>query len=59
MLHTLAPEKIKANNFYVEPGWYIHQNPVQNGFVLIQKDLLFGNAKGYAKNNGIIKLVEC
>ena len=52
------PIEIVNQKMYVETVWYIHQNPVVSGFVYEAEQWIYGSAKSYANNNGIIKLTE-
>ena len=53
-------QPIEINNYkaYAEIVHYIHQNPVASGFVYEAENWIYSSAKGYAKNDGIIKLAE-
>lgn len=53
------PLEITGDKMYAETVWYIHQNPVVAGFVYEAEHWVYSSAKGYANNNGIIKLTEC
>ena len=52
------PIEIVDQKIYAETVYYIHQNPVVNGFVNEAEQWVYSSAKGYAKNDGIIKLAE-
>lgn len=52
------PIEIVNQKMYVEIVWYIHQNPVVSGFVYEAEQWIYSSAKGYTKNDGIIKLAE-
>ena len=43
---------------YEEIVWYIYQNPFVGGFVYEPEQWIYSSPKGYAKNDGIIKLAE-
>ena len=53
------PIEITGQQMYADTVWYIHQNPVVAGFVYEAEQWIYSSAKGYAKNDGIIKLAEC
>jgi putative transposase len=53
------PLEITGDKMYAETVCYIHQNPVVAGFVYEAQHWVYSSAKGYANNNGIIKLTEC
>jgi hypothetical protein len=36
----------------------IHQNPVTSGFVYEPEQWIYSSAKGYAKNDGVVRLAE-
>jgi putative transposase len=50
------PIEITTQKMYAEIVFYIHQNPVVSGFVYKAEQWIYGSAKHYAKNDGIIKL---
>ena len=52
------PIEIATQKMYEEIVWYIHQNPVVSGFVFEPEAWVYSSAKGYIKNDGIIKLAE-
>lgn len=53
------PLEITDDNMYAETVFYIHQNPVLSGFVYEAKQWVYSSAKGYEKNDGLIKLSLC
>ncbi len=53
------PIEIVTQKMYEEIVWYIHQNPVVIGFVYEPEQWVYSSAKGYAKNDGMIKLAGC
>ncbi len=53
------PIEITSPEMYAEIVHYIHQNPVVSGFVDEAEHWIYSSAKGYADNNGLIKLSEC
>ena len=52
------PIEITNPNMYAEMVYYVHQNPVVSGFVEEVEHWIYSSAKGYADNNGLLKLVE-
>jgi putative transposase len=53
------PIEIVTQKMYEEIVWYIHQNTVVIGFVYEPEQWVYSSAKGYAKNDGMIKLAGC
>jgi hypothetical protein len=53
------PIEIVNQKMYDEIVWYIHQNPVVSGFVYEPEQWIYSSAKGYAKNDGVVRLAEC
>ena len=53
------PIEIVNQKMYDEIVWYIHQNPVVSGFVFEPEQWIYSSAKGYAKNDGVVRLAEC
>ena len=52
------PIEIVNQKMYDEIVWYIHQNPVVSGFAYEPKQWIYSSAKGYAKNDGFVRLAE-
>ena len=50
------PIEISYQKVYAEIAYYIHQNPVVNGFVYEAEHWIYNGIKVYEKNNGIVKL---
>lgn len=52
------PIEINDKQTYASIVNYIHNNPIASGFVYEAEDWVYSSAKGYAQNNGLLKLVE-
>ena len=53
------PIEVMNQKMYNEILWYIHQNPVVSGFVYEPEQWIYSSAKGYAKNDGLVRLAVC
>jgi len=53
------PIEIVNEKMYNEIVWYIHQNPVVSGFVHEAAQWVYSSAKGYERNDGMVKLAVC
>ncbi|MEM7551349.1 MAG: transposase [Bacteroidota bacterium] len=49
-------KQIESNNFLDEKLDYIHNNPVESGFVLNSEDYVYSSARSYSGETGIMKV---